>query len=131
MPPTFLLKEMIDVIGNKIIQHQIVQDVKDAWIYTIMVDEVTSHNTKMIPVCIHFVDMDLNIREELLEVVSLPQITGLHIANKLKGVLSDLGLNNTDCRDQSYDGIRNMRSDRVGVQALIRQDAPKAMLYVL
>ena len=42
----------------------------------------------MIPVCIRFVDKNLNIREELLEVVSLPRITGLHIANKLKEVVS-------------------------------------------
>ena len=82
--------EMIDVIGNKIIQHSIVQEVRNAQIYTIMVDEVTSHNTNMMPVCIPFVDKNLNIREELLEVVSLPRITGLHIANKLKEVLGKL-----------------------------------------
>ena len=119
--------EMIDVIGHKIIQCRIVQEVKEARIYTIMVDEVTSHNTEMMPVCIRFVDKDLNIREELLEVVSLPRITGLHIANKIKDVLSELGLNIRDCRGQGYDGASNMRSDKVGVQALIRQDAPKAV----
>ena len=35
--------EMIDVIGNKILQPSIVQEVRDAKIYTIVVDEVTSH----------------------------------------------------------------------------------------
>jgi len=35
--------EMINVIGNRMIQSKIVQEVKDARIYTIMVDEVTSH----------------------------------------------------------------------------------------
>ena len=89
-----------------------------------MLDEVTSH---MMPVCIRFVDQDLNIREELLQVVSLPRITGLHIANKLKHVLSQLGLNISDCRGQGYDGASNMRSDKVGVQALIRKYAPKAV----
>ena len=92
-----------------------------------MVDEVTSHNTEMMPVCIRFVDKDLNIREELLELVSLPRFTGLHIANKFKPVLSQLGLNISDCRGQGYDGASNMRSDRVGVQALIRKDAHKAV----
>ena len=62
-----------------------------------MVDEVTSHNNEMMPVCIRFVDKDLNIREELLEVVSLPRIIGQHIANKLKDVLCQLGLNISDC----------------------------------
>ena len=119
--------EMIGVIGNKIIQHRIVQEVKDAQFYTIIVDEVTSHNTEMMPVCIRFVDKDLSIREELLEVVSLPQITDLHTAKKLKDVLSQLGLNITDCQGQGYDEASNMRSDRVGVQALIRKGAPKAV----
>lgn len=119
--------EMIDVIGNQMIQSKIVQEVKAAGMYTVMVDEVTSHNTEMMPVCIRFVDKDLTIREELLEVVSLQRITGLHIANKIKDVLGQLGLNISNCRGQGYNGASNMSSDRVGVQALIRQDAPKAV----
>ena len=43
--------EMI-VIGNKIIQLQIVHKVKDARIYNIMVNEVTSDNTEIKPVCV-------------------------------------------------------------------------------
>ena len=77
--------------------------------------------------CIRFVDRNLDIREELLEVCSLPRITGLHIANKIKDVLSQLGLDISDCRGQGYDGASNMSSNRVGVQALIKQDAPKAV----
>lgn len=76
--------EMIDVIGQRVIKSKIVQEVKDARIYTIMVNEVTSGNTELMPVCIRFVDKELTVREELLEVVSLKQITGLHIANKIK-----------------------------------------------
>ena len=89
--------EMIDVIGNRMIQSKIVQEVKDARIYTIMVDEVTSHNTELMPVCIRFVDKDWTIREELLEVVSLKRITGLHIANKIKDMLGRLSLS-INCR---------------------------------
>lgn len=119
--------EMIDIIGHKIIQARIVQEVKDAQIFTITVDEVTSHNTEMMPVCVRFVDKDMNIREELLDIVSLPRITGVHIANKTKEVLSKLEIELSNCRGQGYDGASNMRSERVGVQALIRQDAPKAV----
>lgn len=63
-----------------------------------MVDEVTSHNAEMMPVYIRFMDKYLNIREELLQDVSLPRITGLHIANKLKDVPGQLSLTNSDCR---------------------------------
>ena len=35
--------EMIDVIGTHIMQAKIVKEIKDAQIYTTMVDEITSH----------------------------------------------------------------------------------------
>lgn len=77
--------------------------------------------------CIRFVDKDLTIKEELLDIVSLPRITCVHIANKIRDVISKLGLEISNCRGQGYDRASNMRSERVGVQALIRQDAPKAV----
>ena len=58
--------EMIDVIGKRMIQSKIVDEAKDARIFTIMVDEVTSGNTELMPVCIRFVDKELTVREELL-----------------------------------------------------------------
>ena len=72
-------------------------------------------------------DKDLDIVEKLMGVVSLPRITGLNIANKLKSVPSHLGLDITDCRGLGYHGAENMSSGRVGVQALIREEAPKAV----
>lgn len=47
------------------IQAQIVDAVKNAQIYTVMADEVTSYSVELIPLCVRFVDKDLNIREEL------------------------------------------------------------------
>lgn len=44
-----------------------------------MLDEVTPHNTEMMAECIKFVDKDQNIKEDLLEVVSLPRITCLQL----------------------------------------------------
>ena len=41
--------EMIDVIGKRLIQASIVQEVKDARFFTVMVDEVTSHNVELMP----------------------------------------------------------------------------------
>ncbi|CAM4713081.1 unnamed protein product [Leuciscus chuanchicus] len=80
----------IDVIGKRIIQAQIVDEVKNAQIYT--ADEVTSHNVELMPLCVRFVDKDINIREELLEICSLPRITGSHIATAIKDVLSHLNI---------------------------------------
>ncbi|CAM4641816.1 unnamed protein product [Leuciscus chuanchicus] len=82
--------QMIDVIGKRIIQAQIVDEVKNAQIYT--ADKVTSHNVELMPLCVRFVDKDINIREELLEICSLPRITGSHIATAIKDVLSHLNI---------------------------------------
>ena len=125
--PSQTQNKMVDIIDNRMIQDKIIEEVKKARVYTVMVDEVTSHNVKLMPVCVRFVDKDLNVREELLEICSLPRITGLHIANKLRDVPSQLGLDIRDCQGQAYDEASNMSSDRVGVQALIRQDSPKAV----
>ena len=76
-------------------------------------DEITLHNTEMMPVSVRLVDKELNVREELLEVVSLPQITGLHIANKLKHLLTQLGLDISDCQGRGYDGAIKMRSEKL------------------
>jgi len=109
------------------IQASLVEEIKDARLYTIMVDEVTSNNTELMPLCVRFVDSELNIREELLQICTLPRITGHHIATAIKQVLLSLGIAIEGCRGQGYDGAANMSSETVGVQALIRQDAPKAV----
>ncbi|XP_063749493.1 52 kDa repressor of the inhibitor of the protein kinase-like [Eleginops maclovinus] len=119
--------EMIDVIGKHMIQAKIVEEVRHAQMYTVLADEVTSHNEELMPMCVRFVDKDLNIREELLEICTLPRITGRHIASAIKDVLSHLSIEIADCRGQGYDGASNMSSENVGVQALIKKDAPKAV----
>ncbi|KAG9282540.1 52 kDa repressor of the inhibitor of the protein kinase-like [Astyanax mexicanus] len=119
--------EMIDVLGKHMIQAKIVEEVRHAQMYTVLADEVTSHNVELMPMCVRFVDKDLNIREELLEICTLPRITGRHIASAIKDVLSHLSIEIADCRGQGYDGASNMSSENVGVQALIKKDAPKAL----
>jgi len=63
----------------------------------------------------------------LLEICSLPRITGSHIAATIKDVLSHLNIETGDCRGQGYDGASNMSRENIGVQALIKEDAPKAV----
>ncbi|KAL7844825.1 hypothetical protein SRHO_G00233640 [Serrasalmus rhombeus] len=105
--------EMIDVIGKHVIQAKIVEEVRHAQMYTVLADEVTSHNVELMPMCVCFVDKDLNIREELLEICTLPRITGHHIASAIKDVLSHLSIEIADCRGQGYDGASNMSSENL------------------
>ena len=119
--------EMIDIVGKQMIQAGIVQEIKDAHVYAIMVNEVTSHNVELMPLCVRFVDRELNIREELLEICTLARITRLHIATTIKQELQNLGIPLEACRGQGYDDATNTGSEVLGLQALIRNDAPKAV----
>lgn len=59
--------EIIDIIGKRIIQNSIVAEVKQAPFYSILVDEVTSFNRESMPLCVRFVDVNKDIREEFLQ----------------------------------------------------------------
>lgn len=69
--------ELLDVIGKYIILRDIVKEIKVAHFYSICADEVTSHNTEQLAICVRFVDVGGNIREEFLTFVKLARITGV------------------------------------------------------
>ena len=58
--------ELINVVAS-MIQESVVEEVKEAKYYTIMADEVTSHNDEIMPLCVRFVDKNLDVREEFLK----------------------------------------------------------------
>ena len=58
--------DIINVIGNDIIRANIIQEVKKAEFYSVLADEVSSHNTEHLPICLRFVDDKCDIREEFL-----------------------------------------------------------------
>ena len=119
--------EIIDIIGKKVIQKNLVEEVNRAKFFSILADEVTSHNQEQLALCVRFVDEKNEVREEFLEFLKLDRITGQSIANTIKQELQDIGLPITNVVGQGYDGASNMSSARVGVQKLIRDDAPLAV----
>ena len=56
-----------------------------------MADEVTSHNSEVLVICIRFVDKDCNIRESFLGFSKIPLITGAYITDEIRKVLNDNG----------------------------------------
>ena len=76
-------EKLIDIIGKKDIQSDIVREIQKAICYSIMIDEVTSHNKEIMPVYIRFVDKNKNIREEFLQFTQLTRVTGEAIAKQL------------------------------------------------
>ena len=63
--------EIFDIIGKRIIQNSIIKEVIQANFYSIMVDEVTSHNKEIMPLCVQFVDVHKDIREEFIQFSTL------------------------------------------------------------
>ena len=49
----------------------ILDDLISARFYTVLADEVTSHNTEHLAICARFVDSNRGIREEFLTVIKL------------------------------------------------------------
>ena len=76
----------------------IISEVKDATFYSVLADEVTSHNVEHLPLCVQFVDRDFNIREELVALLKLARVRIVDIADAITETLTNLGL--------SLDGLR-------------------------
>lgn len=107
--------EMIDVIGRHIIQKSILEEVKEAGVHGIMVDEVTSNNDEVVSICMRFVDKSDNIREEFIDFVEVNRITGDAISKAIVNFYERNGLKIEDLRSQCYDGASNMSSEKKGV----------------
>ena len=118
--------DMINILGN-MIRDSILADIRAAQFYTIMADEVESHNREQMPLCIRFLGQDNVIREEFMEFICLERITGGHISAKILQWLADNSLETDKMRGQCYDGASNMSSEKVGVQKRIRESAPLAV----
>ena len=118
--------EMIDIIGNQMIQKSLVEEIQEAKYFTILADEAASHNQEQIALCIRFVDKNQDIREEFIKFEALERTTAHHIASSIKNSLQQIGLDISLCRGQGYDGCTTMAGEKVGVQGIIRQVAPLA-----
>ena len=119
--------QLIQMIGIDIIQSNVVKEIREAKLYSIIVDEATSHNKEKLSFCIRFVDGDRNIREEFIEFVSVIRTSEEALASALLRCLENLGLPVEDIRGHGYDGTSSMSSERAGVQARLRREAPKAL----
>ena len=106
--------------------HTIVDELKAARWYAILADEVTSHNTEHLAICVRLVDQNNDIREEFLAFIDIDRITGAEIADAIVKFIQDNDVPIENMRGQGHDGASNMSSDRVGVQARIQQAAPLA-----
>ena len=66
--------EIINVIGYDLIRAKIISEVKEARFYSVLADEVSSHNVEHLPLCLRFVDTNLDIREEFVAFLRLERV---------------------------------------------------------
>ena len=105
--------EMIEVIGNKIIKSDIIDEIKQARFHTVSLDEVTYSNEQLISVCFRYVDK---------------RITGEHIGTALLEFYKRTGINIKQCVGQCYDGASNMQPERVGAASYVLNGSPQAVV---
>ena len=122
--------EIIEIIGQDITLKNLLEEIKAAKLYSILADEVTSHNKEQLALCALFIDKKNDVRENFIAFIHLPQITGEVIAGTIVSTLQGLGLEIENVGGQWYDGAATMSSGNVGVQRRIRERSPKAV-YVL
>ena len=119
--------EVINIIGCDMIRAEIIKKVKRARFYSILADEVSSHNEEYLPLCIRFVDDNNDIQEAFIAFLKLKRVRACDIKEAIVTTLEELGLSVGVLRGQGYDGAANMAGARSGVQKLIRDTEPKAV----
>ena len=122
--------EMVAVIGKYIIQQDIINEVKEAKIHTILCDEVTSSNDDIMSLCIRFVDAEKQIREEFIDFIHVERITGEVLFEAVVNFYKRNDIHLEDLRGQCYDGATNMSAVKKGLSGRALEVNPKA-LYTL
>lgn len=119
--------ELISVIGYDMIQADIVHMIKKARFFSVLADEVTSHNEEHLPLCLRFVDENCDIQEVFVAFIKLQRVRSVDIVEAIIATIEELGMCMSDIRGQGYDGAANMAGAKSGVQKRIRDIQPKAV----
>ena len=79
--------EIIEIIGQDIILKNLLEEIKAVKLYSIMADEVTSHNKEQLALCARFIDKNNDVREDFIAFIHLPRITDEVIAETIVSTL--------------------------------------------
>ena len=61
------------------------RDIKDSLFFSVLADEVASHNVEHLALCLRFVDQSCDIREEFVALVKLQRVRTLDISSAILG----------------------------------------------
>ena len=119
--------DIINVIGYDVVRSKIVDEIRKAGFFSVLADEVSSHNVEHMPICLRFVDEACDIREDFVAFVRLDRVRATDIAKAIVDTIEELGLSLNELRGQGYDGAATMSGKKSGVQKQIRDIQPKAV----
>lgn len=131
MSPT-IQNDIIEICGE-IIQKEIVKDVIEAEVFSILVDETADiAGYEQLSLCVRYTKKEGDhyvSKEDFLGFIRLQHTTGQDIAQAIISFLKKLNLPCSKMVGQGYDGAAVMKGTFKGVQAVIKNDYPEA-LYV-
>lgn len=108
---------------GKNIKHSIINDIKEAIIFSIIVDETQDlARHEQVSVCARYVSKTLEPHEVFLGFYRTASTDGESLTTLIKEVISSNGLSINNIRGQCYDGAASMRGSYSGVHARIRAD---------
>lgn len=121
--------DILNIMAQQVLLN-IINYIKEAGIFSILVDETQDLSRhEQVSFIIRFVDDSFQIHEKFLGFYKTSHTDSETLANLIKKVISDNGLDIQNLRGQCYDGAAAMRGSYTGVQARIREENPIA-LYV-
>ena len=100
----YIQNELIEIISYDILQKGLVEEVKEAKFFSLMADEVESHHTEQLPICLRFADNNCNIREEFLEFGKCEQTNGESVFKEIIRIIEKDNLNIEFCHGQGWSG---------------------------
>ena len=119
--------EILNIIGYDIICAKLIEEVNSSGFFTVLADEVSSHNVEHLAICLRYVDRKYEIHEEFVKFIKMDRVRVVDITNAIVGTLEGLGLSLNNLRGQGYDGASTMSGEKSGVQKRIRDIQPKAL----
>ncbi|XP_023028632.2 52 kDa repressor of the inhibitor of the protein kinase [Leptinotarsa decemlineata] len=127
------IQNQLIIICGQIVQEQIVENINDAHVFSILADETsdTSRQEQM-SLCVRYTENMGNIyvvKEDFLCFVHVETTTGEYLANTIVATLQNLGIDCNNMIGQGYDGAAAMKGSFKGVQSVIKKTYPEA-LYV-
>ncbi|KAH8033540.1 hypothetical protein HPB51_013617 [Rhipicephalus microplus] len=124
--------ELITLCG-KIIQRKTVENVNSGSCFSVLADEATDiFRTTHISLCVRYVGHDTSgvpiLEEDFVDFVPLYDLTGKALSSTILNSVRGHGFDLNLLCGQGHDGTASMSGHLNGVQAFIRQTAPKAFL---